>query len=305
MDLEVRDLDPLGVERPDDGSQLAGALVEAHRDPAGARRLLGPEPVEHRAHPVAVGLVGGHCLDGRPADLGLERVRGALGDDLAGVDDPDPVGERVGLLQVLGGEEDGDAVRGGEPLDLVPERGAALHVEAGRRLVEEQDPWLVDERQREVEAPSHAARVAADLAVGRLGQADPGDQLVAAAQRLGLRQPVHSGLQPHVLARGQELVERRLLEGDADLRRGPRAPRLTMSWPATRARARGRGQQGGEHVDGGRLAGAVGAEEAVDLARRDGQVDPVDRPRPLLELLDQPLDLDPVVTSHLIHSLTT
>ena len=74
----------------------------------------------------------------------------------------------------------------------------------------------MDERQGEVEAPAHAAGVAADLAVGRLGEPDARDQLVAAAERLGLRDPVHPGLQAHVLARGQELVERGLLERDAD-----------------------------------------------------------------------------------------
>ena len=104
----------------------------------------------------------------------------------------------------------------GETRDLVPERGAALDVEAGRRLVQEQDARLVDQRQREVEPALHAAGVAADLAVGCLGQPDPVDQLVAAALRLGLGDPVHPGLQAHVLAGGQERVERRLLEGDAD-----------------------------------------------------------------------------------------
>ena len=66
--------------------------------------------------------------------------------------------------------------------DLLPQRGAALRVEAGRRLVEEQDARAVDERQREVEAALHAARVAADLAVGRLGQPDALEQLVDRAR---------------------------------------------------------------------------------------------------------------------------
>jgi hypothetical protein len=48
-------------------------------------------------------------------------------------------------------------------------------------------------------------------------------------------------------------------------------------------------------VDRGRLAGTVRPEEAVDLARGDGQLDPVDSPRALLELLDEAVDLDPVV----------
>ena len=43
------------------------------------------------------------------------------------------------------------------------------------------------------------------------------------------------------------------------------------------------------------LPAPFGPEEAVDLARGDRQVDPVDRPRPLLELADEALDLDPVV----------
>ena len=45
-----------------------------------------------------------------PADLGLERAGRALGHDHAVVDDPHAVGQAVGLLEVLGGEEDGHAV---------------------------------------------------------------------------------------------------------------------------------------------------------------------------------------------------
>ena len=41
-----------------------------------------------------------------------------------------------------------------------------------------------------------------------------------------------------------------------------------------------------------------GPEEAVDLARRDGQVDPVDRARPFLELPDERLGLDRVLVPH-------
>jgi hypothetical protein len=41
-------------------------------------------------------------------DAALELVRGALGDHPAVVQQGDPVGQLVGLLQVLGGEEDRD-----------------------------------------------------------------------------------------------------------------------------------------------------------------------------------------------------
>ncbi|UUZ61951.1 hypothetical protein LP418_12585 [Nocardioides sp. B-3] len=42
-------------------------------------------------------------------------------------------------------------------------------------------------------------------------------------------------------------------------------------------RPAGRRRQPEHHVDGGGLAGAVGAEEGDDLAGLDGQVDPLDR----------------------------
>ena len=44
-------------------------------------------------------------LDPLAADLGLELVGGAAGDDLAVVDDRDRVGQLVGLLEVLGREQ--------------------------------------------------------------------------------------------------------------------------------------------------------------------------------------------------------
>ena len=64
---------------------------------------------------------------------------------------------------------------------------AALRVEAGGRLVEEQDPRRVDEREREVQPALHAARVAADAAVGRLGQPDALEQLLRAPPAVGRR----------------------------------------------------------------------------------------------------------------------
>ena len=86
-------------------------------------------------------------------------------------------------------------------VDLGPERVAALRVEPGRRLVEEEDPRPVDERQREVEAPLHPAGVGLHLAVGRAREADAREQLVAPLLALALREPVEAALQPQVLAR--------------------------------------------------------------------------------------------------------
>ena len=99
----------------------------------------------------------------------LSAVGRALGDDLAVVHDRDPVAERVGLFEVVGGDEDGHAL-GAQPADLVPHVGPALRVEAGGRLVEEDDARLVDDAERDVDPPALAAGVGLALAVGVLGE---------------------------------------------------------------------------------------------------------------------------------------
>ena len=72
------------------------------------------------------------------ADRRLQPRRRALGDDLAAVDDGDPVGELVGLVEVLRAEQDGRAL-GDERADDVPHLVARARVEARRRLVEEHE----------------------------------------------------------------------------------------------------------------------------------------------------------------------
>ncbi len=147
------------------------------------------------------------------------------------------------------------------------------------------------ERKREVEPALHATRVAADLAIGGVPEADARQQLVTAARPLGARQAVQGGLEAHVLAPGEERVERSLLQRSAD----HGAHLLALADDVVPADERGAGrrrQQGGQHVDGGGLARAVGPEEAVDLAGLDAQVDAVDRARPLLELPHQTAHFD-------------
>ena len=93
------------------------------------------------------------------ADLALERAGVAPGDDPAVVDDDDVVGQALGLLEVLGGEQDG-----GAPVDEGVEHGPQLAagpgVEAGGGLVEEQHLGPGHQRGGQVEPAAHAARVA-------------------------------------------------------------------------------------------------------------------------------------------------
>ena len=62
----------------------------------------------------------------------------------------------------------------------VPHLVAAARVEAGGRLVEEQQVGRDDDAGGDVEPAAHAARVRLHLAVGRLGEVERLEQLVGA-----------------------------------------------------------------------------------------------------------------------------
>ena len=128
------------TSRPVDSRRAAGHLGQ---DP--------PDVVEP-------GRVGGPDLEALAADDPLEPVGGVVGDDPAVVDDGDLVGQRVGLLQVLGGEQHGRAV-GDQVADDLPHVLALGRVEAGGRLVEEDHRRPADQAGGQVEPAAHAAGV--------------------------------------------------------------------------------------------------------------------------------------------------
>jgi hypothetical protein len=184
------------------------------------------------------------------------------------VDDPHAVGERVRLLEVLRRQEDGDPVLVREPRNLRPQRCAALQVKAGRRLVEEEDPRLVDERQRQVQAALHPARVAADPAIAASESPTRSSSSWARRDRVGPRYPLQRSLEHQMLAAGQDRVKRGLLQCGPDRCAHVRAIADDVIAADARPPAGGR-QQRRQHQHGRRLPRAVGPEEAVDLAGRD------------------------------------
>ena len=104
------------------------------------------------------------------------------------VDDDDPVGDRVGLLEVVRGEHDRGAELAVEPPHLLLEVDPVLRVEPGRGLVEEHERRLVDEPDRDVEPAPLAAGERRDRAAGVLGEVEGGEQLVGPDVRLGARE---------------------------------------------------------------------------------------------------------------------
>jgi hypothetical protein len=112
------------------------------------------------------------------------------------------------------------------------------------------------------------------------------------------RERLEARLEAHVLTAGEERVERGLLESSAD-----RLPHLRSILRDVEAADAGRPRRGRqerrEHQNRRRLARTVRSEEAVDLADRDGEIDPVDGARALLELADKALGLDGKAVAHL------
>ena len=97
-------------------------------------------------------------------------------------------------------------------------------------------------------------------------------------------------MQPQVLIGGEADVQRGVLEDQADVAAHVVAPADDVEAVDAGGPGRGLGQ-GAEHVDRRALAGAVGAEEAEHLARRDGKRHAADRVE-LAVGLDEVVDLD-------------
>jgi hypothetical protein len=133
----VVDPDPGLVQSPHGVGDRAPALADRHaQDAVGEGGTLRRDRRQRRDRRLGVGLGFERDVEALAADLVLQLVGAALGDDPAAVDDGDAVGEAVGLVEVLGGEQDGGA-GGDPPFDRLPEGDAAARVEPRGRLVEE------------------------------------------------------------------------------------------------------------------------------------------------------------------------
>ena len=178
-----------------------------------------------------------------------------------------------------------------ERADDVPDLVARARVQAGRRLVEEHQLGRDDDARGDVEPAPHAARVVLDEPArppprGRRPRAARRRARCAACAAKPSSRPSRTRFSRPVRSSSTDASWPVRLTSAAD-RVG-----LADDVVAEHARAAGVGaQQRGEHADRRRLAGAVGAEHAVDRAARDGEVDAVDRAR-LAERLDEAGGLD-------------
>src|SRR5947209_6286964 len=255
VDLLQRRADDLEVLQPLAARQrLAGQLVQE------PRRVVG-DVLDELARGIAV------AHPHAPRRLRAQLARRALGEDAPALDDRHAVGELLGLVEVVRGQHHGLAQLA-QRADRLPGVAPRDGVEAGGGLVEEDQLRVADEREPEVQAPHLAARELARGGVLLALQADERDDLVGVARVRIQRREVHERLSHADVA-----VDAGLLQDDPDaLAQRP--------CPAGRVEAQDAHLPAGavaialEDLHRRRLAGAVGAEQAEDLAAADLEGDP-------------------------------
>ena len=145
---------------------------------------------------------GARVLDARALPELLLRARE---DESPLLQHDQPVGLRVGLLDVLRREHDGAAAARHAAQEL-PQPRALARVEARRRLVQEHDRGVGDEADRHVQALDVADRELLGGAVRRVDQVDRLEQALGLGVRA--REPLELGEQAQVLARAELAVQR-------------------------------------------------------------------------------------------------
>ena len=144
--------------------------------------------------------------------------------------------------------------------DAVPQLPAALRVQPGRRLVQEEHPGLVQERPRQLQPPFHPAGKRPHRHVGAVGELGPRERLLDERGDPPRPDPVEHRVQLQVLAGGDPVVQRGLLEDDADEIADPIRLGGDLD-PRHAAGARRRREQCGQQVVSRRLARAVRAQQ--------------------------------------------
>ena len=180
----------------------------------------------------------------------------------------------LGFLEIMGGEHDRHALRV-ELADIVPQLPAKLDVDARGRLVEHQDRRRMDHRLGDQQPPLHSARQRARIGVAPCRS---GASPRAARRCAGRRGAIpYSPAWISSVSRGVKKGSKMISCGTTPIERLALRGCWSMSKPQIVDLAAGLHHQPGEDVDQGRLARAVGAEQAEDLPARHVEADLVER----------------------------
>ena len=194
-------------------------------------------------------------------------------DELAFVHYTDAIGHLLGLIEIMRRQDDGDAGRAQGAHD-VPHVLAQLDIDAGRRLVEEQDLRLVRKRLGDQHPPLHAARERHHPTVPPLPQRQLFQHLFDMRRIAWLAE--QTAAEAHRRPYRLEGIRRELLRHEPD-QRARRAVVADDVVTIDRHAAFGRIDDAADDADQRRLACAVWTEKSEDFAAPDVQVDAFER----------------------------
>src|SRR5262249_18544131 len=199
----------------------------------------------------------------------------SLRDDAAVGDDADVRREPLDDLENVRREEH-RAAAADERMQQLLDLARRDRVDALERLVDEEQGRRREERRRRPQVLLHPVREVGNERGRRPHEIHQRQQVGRARlERLG-GHAVHLSDEAERFGGGEPVEQREILRHDAhpplDLHRRRRGVEPEDAHVARRGT-----QQPGEALDGRRLAGAVGAEKAVEAARRHAQIDAVDR----------------------------
>ena len=211
------------------------------------------------------------------------------GQHLAVVEDRHRGAELLELGQDVAADQDRLAQRPQLPEEL-PQLDPGPRVEARRRLVQEQDLGIVDQRMGQAEALLHAPREPLDVGLALVGEVDQLQEIADDPLPGGGREAVAAGEEVEVLPDPHVVVDpervRHEAEDATDLVGVPaHRPAGDLGLAGRRLEERG------QDPEGRRLAGAVGPDQAEDLALLDVEVEAGDGER-LVVALHEALGLD-------------
>jgi len=199
---------------------------------------------------------------------GLEPdLRGNASEDTV-VDYGDSVAEHVGLLHGVRGQDHGSfAFEVGED---VPELSAVLRVEAGRRLVQENDLWLGDQADGDREPPLHTSGQRLRFEILKRVQLDVLEGPIHERLLLDRRHTLDPGIELQMLLHGQVIPKNVELRTEADLQLDgfELMSNVESRNPCVSFRGREHARQ---HRDQRCLASAVRSEKAKELTFLDAE----------------------------------
>ena len=207
-------------------------------------------------------------------NVSLDQIaRAALDDDAAVVDDADVVAQAFRFFHEMGGEQQGLALPY-QAAQALPDQVAGLRVEAGGGFVEDHQVGVVDQGAGQGEAPFHAAGKGGDGDVGFAGQPGKIQQAGNALRHVALGNAEIATVDLQVLAHREIRVEIVRLRHYTDP--CARLASLLRQDMAEQFHHAGIGADQAEgEAQGGGLAGAVGAEQAMAAAGSQFQVEAI------------------------------